>query len=440
MKSRNYHISLYFIVPLIFSSLSILSLVVTYHLVLYAWRTNTDIYLLLSFWGVLNVGATFAIAFGVFWIIFKPMDRFIKEAERIPAVQQQIGARSLVRGDQLAYFSNVVHHVTDILSKVDATELFPNIIGQSKALRSVLGQLLKVSPSEATVLITGESGTGKEVIAEALHNHSRRKTGPLVAVNCAAIPEGLLESELFGHEKGAFTGATVSKKGKFEIANKGTIFLDEIGDMPLETQAKMLRVLESGVLERVGGGKPIACDVRVVAATNKNIEAMIKAGEFREDLYHRLNVFRLHLPPLRERREDIPLLSSFFLEKFDKTLALCPETLQLLVVYPWPGNVRELRNAMERAAVLAADTGKVAPQHLPAHIGGNMVLPVKPEETPSELNLDERLEELEKTLILNALAQAGGVQVRAAEHLGIKERSLWHRIKKYGIDVGALKD
>ena len=440
MKLKKYHVSLYIIIPLIFSSLALLSLVITYQIVLYSWSTSTDIYLLLSFWGAVNVAITFLASLFISWIILRPMETFVRSAELIPAVQQQIASRKPGAGDQLAHFSNVMLHVTDILSKMDANELFPGIIGQSKAIRGVMGHILKVAPSDATVLITGESGTGKEVVAASIHGHSQRKDKSLIAVNCAAIPEGLLESELFGHEKGAFTGATAMKKGKFELAHEGTLFLDEIGDMPLETQAKILRAIETGVCERVGGVKPIHFKVRVLAATNKHLEKMIEAGTFREDLFHRLNVFRIHLPPLRERRDDIPPLAAFFLEKFGKNLLLSPEAMQFLIIHSWTGNVRELRNAMERAAVLATDQGLVLPQHLPMQFDGLAASALEKEESvASHASLDDRLEELEKTLILNALSMADGVQVRAAAILGIKERSLWHRIKKYGIDVSGLK-
>jgi len=252
-----------------------------------------------------------------------------------------------------------------------------------------------------------------------------------------AIPEGLLESELFGHEKGSFTGAVAQKKGKFELADSGTIFLDEIGDMPLATQAKLLRVLREKEFERVGGNVPIRVDVRFIAATNKDLPKLIKKGQFREDLYFRINVFSIALPPLRDRREDIPLLASFFLNKQEKNITLSPGALQLLIGYTWPGNIRELKNVIEQASVLA-EKDIIEPHHLPDAITG---------QTPSidifsngnDINLDEKLEIMEKEMIIYALKKSGGIQVKAAEILKINQRSLWHRIKKYHIDIGSVK-
>lgn len=413
-------------------------MVITYRLVLYCWASGLDPLLMLTFWGVIIAGATYLSALLVSWIILRPIEKFVQSAESIPAVKRRMPERRQMGGDQLTHFTSVFHQITDILGKVDASELFPEIIGQSEKMRGVLGQILKVSGSDATVLIMGESGTGKDVVAQSIHSHSKRKDMPFVAINCAAIPEGLLESELFGHEKGAFTGATGQKKGKFELANGGTLFLDEIGDMPLETQAKILRALESGACERVGGTGTVKFDVRVIAATNKNFTKMIEEGSFREDLFHRLNVFPVQLPPLRERREDIIPLARHFLERFGGGLHFSDEAVQLLVSYPWKGNVRELRNVMERAAVLAEEGGEVLPRHLP-------ILPMEVHvnhadaELPEDMTLDERLEEVERSLILAALSKAKGVQVRAADYLGIKERSLWHRIKKYNINVTSLK-
>jgi len=287
------------------------------------------------------------------------------------------------------------------------------------------------------VLITGESGTGKELVAQSIYQHSLRKEGPFIKLNCVAIPEGLLESELFGHEKGAFTGATAQKRGKFELAHGGTILLDEIGDMPLATQAKLLRVLQEKEFERVGGTKPIRVDIRIIASTNKNLTKLVQEGKFREDLFYRLNVFSLHLPPLRDRREDIPALAQGFLETAPKSAEISSSALQLLMGFHWPGNVRELKNVIERAAVMA-ENGIIEPQHLPVQISGGLVGQAM-QEVPEQANLDDRLAEIEKRFIIDALTRADGVQVKAAQILGIKERSLWHRVKKYNIDVTSIK-
>ena len=436
---KKYHISLNIIVPLIFSSLSLLSLVMTYELTIYTLSTDRDSLFYLTIWAVIVTGGTFAAGLLIARIILKPIERFVEQAERHPAMKSGDQETTRKAGDQILRFTSVMDQITDLLSKVDARELFPDIIGQSRVIRRVLSQIIKVAPSDATVLITGESGTGKELISAAILRHSKRHNKPFVAVNCAAIPQGLLESELFGHEKGAFTGADSMKRGKFELAHEGTLFLDEIGDMPLETQAKILRALELGVCERVGGTRPIRFNVRVIAATNKEFQTMIERGQFREDLYHRLNVFPITVPALRERREDIALLAQHFLERFNKELQISSEALQLLMSSPWPGNVRELRNVMERAAVLCGSDKVVQPRHLSGHVlgGGHRS---RVEDLPEDINLDEQLADMEKALILAALTKSGGVQARAAEILGVKVRSLWHRIKKYNINVQSMKN
>jgi transcriptional regulator with PAS, ATPase and Fis domain len=321
---------------------------------------------------------------------------------------------------------------------VDSKELFPQIIGERKLIRSVFKQIKMVAPTDSTVLILGESGTGKELVATSIHEHSGRKDKPFVKINCVAIPQDLLESELFGHEKGAFTGAVARKIGKFEAADGGTVFLDEIGDMPLRLQAKLLRVLQEREFERVGGTKTIQVDIRFIAATNKDLSELIKLGEFRDDLYYRLNVFTCVIPPLRKRKEDIAPLTHHFLSGYSEKISMSKEALQALLAYDWPGNVRELKNCLERAAVLNEE-GYILPKHLP----GGVSEQASAEELLSSLiagdNLDEKLQNLEKNLILQALYQSGGVQVKAATLLGIKERSLWNRIKKHEIDMEKVK-
>jgi len=325
------------------------------------------------------------------------------------------------------------------LSKVEAQELFPGIVGQSRIMREVFAQVIKVAPTDSTVLIMGESGTGKELVASGIYEHSMRRGKPFVKINCVAIPESLLESELFGHEKGAFTGATSQTVGKFEVANSGTLFLDEIGDMTLATQAKILRVLQEKEFERVGGTATIKVDVRFVIATNKNLAEMVKQGLFREDLYYRINVFSIYLPPLRERKEDIPQLIEYILEKKHKPIKLSHEATQMIAGYSWPGNVRELMNTIERAVVLT-ETGLIEPANLPANVTSLMENHIfQTSQTNNSLTIDKRLEEIEKGLIIEALTRTGGVQVKAAELLGINQRSLWHRIRKYGIDTESFK-
>jgi transcriptional regulator with PAS, ATPase and Fis domain len=337
-------------------------------------------------------------------------------------------------------FTNVFNQVTNVLSKIDAKHYFPKIIGESLAMRSLLSLIMKVAPTDSTVLIIGEIGTGKELVATSIYEQSLRKDKPFIKLNCAAIPEELLESELFGHEKGAFTGATTSKRGKFDMANGGTIFLDEIGDMPFSLQAKILRVIQEREFYRVGGARTIKIDVRFIASTNQNLEQMVKEGRFREDLFYRLNVFSLHLPPLRERKEDIPLIVDNFLTKSPKSVEISSTALQMLMANSWPGNIRELQNTIERAAVIC-DGDFIEPEHLPPSITGAFTnngedLPSLPANAP----LDHRLNEIEKGMIIEALRKTGGVQIRATELLGINQRSLWHRIKKHNIDVKNIKN
>ncbi len=309
---------------------------------------------------------------------------------------------------------------------------FESIIGSSEKMKEVLDLAGRVAVSDASLLITGESGTGKELLARGVHFNSRRAEGPFVAVNCAAIPEALIESELFGHVKGSFTGAVKDKEGKFELADGGTLFLDEIGDLRIDLQAKILRALQEREVDRVGGGKPASVDVRVIAATNKDIERAVKEGAFREDLYYRLNVITLFIPPLRERKEDIPLLASYFLKKFNKDsdVRVDAGALSMLTSYGWPGNVRELENVIERASVLRRGA-LITPDELPEKLKKD-----KPGVEDIILNLPEQgisLEELEKSLIIKALDKHKGNQTRAAEYLKITRPTLIYRMEKFGL-------
>ncbi len=309
---------------------------------------------------------------------------------------------------------------------------FENVIGTSEKLRAVLNLAGRVAPSDASVLITGESGTGKELLAKGIHYNSSRAEGPFVAVNCAAIPENLIESELFGHMKGAFTGAVRDKQGKFELAGGGTLFLDEIGDLRPDLQAKILRALQEREVDRVGGSRAIPVDVRVIAATNRDVERAVREGSIREDLYYRLSVITLHMPPLRERRDDIPLLVQHFLKKFNQGAAIRIEEPALAVIkaYGWPGNVRELENVIERASVIRRGD-VIALDDLPDKLKKE-----KADVANIILNLPEEgisLEELEKSLIVKALERHKGNQTRAAEYLGITRPTLIYRMEKYGI-------
>jgi two-component system response regulator HydG len=313
---------------------------------------------------------------------------------------------------------------------------FGEIVGESAPMVELFEKIKKVAPADSSVLIYGESGTGKELVARAIHSQSRRKDGPFVKVNCGALAEGVLESELFGHEKGAFTGAIRKKKGKFELAHQGSIFLDEIGDIPLATQAKLLRVLQERELDRVGGEQPVKVDVRIIAASNQDLPRMVEEGKFREDLFYRLHVIPLRLPPLRERKGDIPDLVGHFLEKkcaqlSRKALNIAPKAMEVLVDYYWPGNVRELENVLERAIVLC-DGDQIGVNDLPLLVqDGNPAGILKLPE--GDLPLTETLQDLEKQLIERAFEKTKGVKTKAAQLLGIKTSALYYKLEKYGM-------
>jgi len=311
-------------------------------------------------------------------------------------------------------------------------ELHPDLIGNSKAMDKIHALIQKVAPSDSTVLILGESGTGKELVASSIHKNSKRVDKPFVRINCAAIPEGLMESELFGHEKGAFTGAHARKQGKFELADGGTMLLDEIGDLPLALQAKLLRVLQESTYERVGGTGTISIDVRILCATSKDLKQAAEKGNFRQDLFYRLNVIPIHLPPLRERKEDIQILTNHFLHEFSIkrgiAMEISPDAMQYLIEYSYPGNVRELKNIIERISVLAQEQ-IITPTDLPADfVGGN-----KNEVQQTSMNLSSAMAKTEKACILEALRRTDGKRAKAAELLGISRKNLWEKLKQHNL-------
>jgi Nif-specific regulatory protein len=335
-----------------------------------------------------------------------------------------------IRGERERLREENTHLKQELKEKYD----FSHIVGNSNAMKVVYEQISQVAKSNATVLLRGESGTGKEMIANAIHYNSLRSKKPFIKINCAAIPETLIEAELFGYEKGAFTGADRSKKGRFELADGGTLFLDEIGDLPLQTQIKLLRVLQEREFERLGSTESIKANIRLVTATNKNLEDAIAKGEFREDLYYRLNVFSIFLPPLRERKSDILLLAEHFLEKYEiehnkRIRRISTPAIDMLMSYHFPGNVRELENAMERA-VLVCDANVIHGHHLPptlqtAEVSG----------TVTDLSLDSAVAAFERDLIQDALKSNKGNIAKTARALGSTQRILGYKIKKYGIDT-----
>jgi len=445
IKEYRYHISFYIIIPVIFAGFAALSSILSFRLTQYALKHSLDpgIHVL---WATVIISIVgFLCGFLIVWIILKPIRDFIKNAESVLPPETQDSTVKKPEG-QLEEWNKVFKRVTTVLSMVDAQQLFPDIIAESEIMRGLLAQINKVAPTDSTALIIGESGTGKELVATSIFKQSNRNDKPFIKFNCVAIAKELLESELFGHEKGAFTGAVAKKLGKFELADHGTLFLDEIGDMPLDTQAKILRIIQEREFERVGGNSTIKVDVRFIAATNKNLKEMVNEGTFREDLYFRLNVFYLSVPPLRERKEDIPLLVEHFCKKAPKKIQVSPVSLQMLMENSsWPGNIRELQNTIERASVMC-EGEVIEPEHLPDNIvGSGFIAPSLPPVEPDPDNnndtfsLDEHLAMTEKNIINDALRKTFGIQSKASKMLGINQRQLGHRIKKYQIDTAAFK-
>jgi two-component system NtrC family response regulator len=371
--------------------------------------------------------AVLAMRSGAYTFLTKPFNN----QELIVNIQKAVEHNSLLRENKR------------LREEVRTRYGFASLVGKNKQMQQIYQLIEKVAPTSATVLISGESGTGKELVARAIHIYSNREAAPFISVNCAALPDSLLESELFGHEKGAFTGATFLRKGRFELADTGTLFLDEIGDIPLALQAKMLRVLQERTFERVGGSKSLTVDVRFVTATNKDLKDEVDKGLFREDLYYRLNVVHIHIPPLRERKDDIPLLIAHFIAKYEKNLGhpgleISPEAQRFLVTLPWEGNVRELENTIERAAILCTNNRiepeDVQPYTLQAVTHSDKDLDADLDRLfPRGTVLPEALDSIEKSLVSRALEEADYVQARAAENLGITKSLLQYKMKKYDL-------
>ena len=339
---------------------------------------------------------------------------------------------------RLQTLENQLTFYRDELSRVTKSGFtFDDLVGDSPPMRRVKAEARMSARSPSSVLLLGESGTGKELFASAIHKESGRP-GPFIKVNCAAMPDNLLESEFFGYEGGAFTGAKKSgKPGKFELADGGTLFLDEIGDMSPQLQAKLLRVLQEREFERVGGIKTIRVDVRIIAATNRDLELMIQSGEFREDLYYRLNVINLRVPPLRERREDLPLLAGHLIRKYNRIMGarvtgLAPETMDIVLKHAWPGNVRELENVIERALNLVSE-GMIMLTHLPEYLWEQPARVIQEVTGAKKINLEENMANTEKDLIMLALVESGGNRTRAAQILGISRTNLYEKLRKYAI-------
>ena len=337
--------------------------------------------------------------------------------------------------------------VQALRARVHGRHTFKNVLSKSPRMLDIFELITHIADTNSTVLIIGETGTGKEQVARAIHDASGdRRAGPMVAINCAAFPETLLESELFGHEKGSFTGAAAQRKGRFEQANGGTMFLDEVGDIPLSMQVKLLRVLQERRIERVGGSEPIDIDVRVIAATHRNLDKMVREGKFREDLYYRLNVIRIEIPPLRDRPEDVPLLASHFVQRYARAGSpppeVSPEAMQLLLNYPWPGNVRQLENAIERACVTARE-GVIRPAHLPPDVSKEVPARTSQMQVDLARFLPEQLAEMtaafEERYLRRALRKTRGHVGKCAKISGLSRRSITDKIAQYRIEKSEFK-
>ncbi len=384
---------------------------------------NMPLAIVLTAFGNIETAVATIHDLGAFWFLEKPI--------------QPNALRILL--ERAASQSRLAEETERLQRQLSYQGVMGRLVGQSGPMQQVFSLVRQVAPSKAAILVTGESGTGKELVARAVHDLSPRRAGPFVAINCAAMPETLMESELFGHEKGAFTGAVERRAGCFELAQHGTLLLDEIGDMPIGTQAKLLRVLEDSRVRRLGGRSEITVDVRVIASTNKVVEEALKKGELREDLFYRLNVFHIHLPPLRQRLEDLPVLCEALMADINRKHG-CRVTnadtsvMDMFKRYHWPGNVRELRNAIERAVILAGE-GPILPMHLPHDFGAasssNSRTTVQEMEAV-RLPVGATVGEAEKALILLTLQHTKNNKTRAAEILGISLKTLFNKLKEYG--------
>ena len=453
-------ISLYVIIPFIWGMVSVLAYILSFQVSNFFSHSDYVAQIYYSI-GFILFCVSCIVGYILLKIVLKPTEELLdrlKKQERATIYSDALSDRKTRTGkktehrrgiflDELGEFREVFGKIAVGSNIKDLQSQFPNIIFQSREMAYVLEQVLKVAPSNAGVLILGQSGTGKELIADAIHEKSQRNTAPFIKINCGAISPGLLESELFGHEKGAFTGATATHKGSFERADKGTLFLDEIGELPCDVQVKLLRVLQNGEFQRVGGQKTFTVDVRIIAATNKALDRAVASGTFREDLFYRLNVFNINLPPLNKRTGDIALLAKYFAQKNGKQIS--ENMLTRLDACDWNGNIRELENKIEKASicsqknVMTEQDFDFKPDIMPRH-GENKTNTLKPDQIlattdQQPFNLTEELNRIEINFIVNALEENNGVQARAADMLGIKPRSLWNRIKKFDIDVGEFK-
>jgi len=427
---KRIHINLYILIPLIYSGISIIAVVVTYQLA--CNQGEADAVGSVLKWGAFIGAFSFVCSLVILWLVMNPVMKFVRRTESLPLFPRA-GAdeeKSSLQRDRLEEMTEVLDQVTDILGKVEAREFFPRVVGQSRRMREIFAQLLKIAPTDSTVMILGESGTGKELIARAIHRISKRNGQRFVAVNAGSFANELFASEFFGYNQGAFTGAISNKRGFLEEADKGTLFLDEIGELALPIQVKLLRVLQEGEFFRLGSTRNLKVDVRIIAATNKNLHEEMKQGNFRKDLFYRLNINSVYLPPLRERTGDIPILSYHFLRIFCQTNnkkieKISDSAMKCLTQYDYPGNIRELMNIIN-SAVIVESSNELKKKSLPNYFfenegfgdGGSTDVPLK------------TLKEIEDEHIRRILDYTGGNKTRAAQILGISRISLISKTKK----------
>lgn len=426
------NLNLYFLIPLISGLLGFLSVIIG------SFFPKDCAYLYLT--GIIFGFFSGGFSFYILKLLLEPAEKLAQKFQ-INTNDKKDKIKKNYEKDQLKEIKKTFVYLEKILESDEKNKYFPDIITNSNLMKAELKKALQAAPTNASVLITGESGTGKELICDAIVSNSKRKNNPLIKINCSAIPENLVESELFGYSKGAFTGADSNKKGKFFLANNGTIFLDEIGDMPLDVQAKLLRVLENQEINPLGTEKTIKINVRVIAAANISPETLIKEKKLREDLFYRLSVIMINLPPLRQRKEDIKDLTNYFIKNHTDSPSISKSALELLKNYDWPGNIRELKNIIERAGIYSGKK-EISPENLPSEIGGIKSIELGKNfdsNTKENQNLDQTLSQIEISIIEKALENNLGIQSKAAIELGITQRSLWNRIKKFSIDVEEFK-
>ena len=438
-KEQRYRFSRIAVVPVIFAGMAFIAVLITpllaHH---YQQLFGQDVRPMILLWATLCALSIFLCSLLAVRRLLKPTRKFLQRIGRLPVMTwSDDGFQGRKKTDE-GHIENVLERIEDVLARMEARHLFPEIIGESRIMRELLGGVQKAAGTETVILLTGERGTGKGLAAASIHINSHRRQYPFIKLQCTGITPELLEIELCGDPMDRSNAGSNRSPGIIEQARSGTVFIDEIGELPLRLQAVILQVIMNKELGPGNGGDTVSADVRIIAATAKNLEQMVYEGTFREDLYDKIKLFSLHLPPLRNRRADIPLLVEDFLVRTAPRSKMSPQALQTLIGHSWPGNVRELFETVESALVMSQGRD-IAPAHLPETVAWSIEEPNVGAKADKTISIDDKLQEIEKGMIINALKKTDGIQVRAAELMGINQRSLWHRIKKYQIDPAAYK-